>query len=182
MDSSSDLRVSSYPAVVGEVLRNLRKSRGGAGGKGDLTQEDMAKEVFGEDAPASSWSRIESGKTALTIEQLAIAASKLNLAPSEILQLADQVMVRIASEGVNAGLTRNFAKIAAAAAAVGVVTPLAGPMLAAAVAAVFAKSGLDKESDLFASIKKSVLDRLGGIQAAAGWSREEAKVDKDNAA
>lgn len=78
---------TSYPALVGAVLVELREHRG-------LTQADLATQMG---LAASTWSRIENGSSALSIDQLALVAKALGVRPGEILQHADRVQ-DVASE------------------------------------------------------------------------------------
>jgi len=89
--SSKPLRtVTSYPAIVGQVLSELRRRSG-------IDQAELANSVG---VTQSTWSRIENGASALTIEQLAIAADALGVKRSEILELADQSVNELKSRGI----------------------------------------------------------------------------------
>ena len=89
--SSKPLRtVTSYPAIVGQVLSELRRRSG-------IDQAELADFVG---VTQSTWSRIENGASALTIEQLAIAADALGIKRSEILELADQSVNELKSRGI----------------------------------------------------------------------------------
>jgi len=70
---------TSYPALVGAVLVNLREER-------RLKQVDLASQVG---LAACTWSRIENGASALSIDQLAQVAQALSVRPGEILRHAD---------------------------------------------------------------------------------------------
>lgn len=76
---------STYSAVVGAVIANQREIL-------DVSQAQLA-EAVGIGQPA--WSRIEKGESALTIDQLARAASKLNSSPSELLLMADRTVMEM---------------------------------------------------------------------------------------
>lgn len=71
---------TSYPALVGGVLVELRERRG-------MTQADLAARM--ELAP-STWLRIENGSSALSIDQLALVAQVLGVRPGEIIEHADR--------------------------------------------------------------------------------------------
>ncbi len=90
MSRESLRNAASYPAIVGQVLSNLRKNI-------NIDQSEFA-EIIG--VTQSTWSRIERGASAFTIEQLADAADHLNLTPSEILELADQAALDLQNQGV----------------------------------------------------------------------------------
>jgi transcriptional regulator with XRE-family HTH domain len=73
--------VTTYPALVGGVLAALRRQS-----VPPVTQQRVADAVG---VSVSTWSRIETGETALTVEQLAMAASMLGTSPGAILGAAD---------------------------------------------------------------------------------------------
>jgi len=112
MSSDSLRAVSSYPAIVGQVLCELRKAAG-------LEQAELARAIG---VTQSTWSRIETGSSALTIEQLADAAEMLGVERSKILSLADSSADDLTSKGVeimnrriSGGLDRGLMEIGAAA-------------------------------------------------------------------
>jgi transcriptional regulator with XRE-family HTH domain len=80
--------LTSYSAIVGQVLFNLRQEL-------DIKQGDMANAV---NIGQSTWSRIEKGEVALSIDQLARAADRLGCLPSDVLTWADQATVQIQKE------------------------------------------------------------------------------------
>ena len=69
----------TYPAIVGAVLRNAREERG-------QSQAAMASALGMSQA---NWSKIETGKSALTTSQLAKVAQVLNILPGDIVKTAD---------------------------------------------------------------------------------------------
>ncbi len=73
---------TTYSAVVGQVLAVERENAG-------FNQGVFAGQMGISQA---TWSRIEKGNSGLSIEQLAHAARLLKRSPSEILQLADDVV------------------------------------------------------------------------------------------
>lgn len=77
--------LTSYSAIVGQVLANLRQER-------DIKQGDMSAAV---NIGQSTWSRIEKGEVALSIDQLARAAKYLGCSPADVLTWADQAAVKI---------------------------------------------------------------------------------------
>ena len=81
---------TTYPAVVGRVLVEDRQ-------KMSLEQTDIATRVG---VSQSTWSRIERGESALTIDQLAKAASALDTSPNEILRRADHAADSLKNRGV----------------------------------------------------------------------------------
>jgi len=103
---------TTYPAVVGGVVVKLRD-------KLDLKQGDLANAVG---VTQATWSRIENGSSALTIEQLGLAAERLGKQPSEILRLADEASQQLKIQGIrvvphreSGGIDSGIALIGAAA-------------------------------------------------------------------
>ncbi len=71
---------TSYPAIVGAVLVGLRERK-------KITQAELAARMG---LAASTWSRIENGSSALSIDQLARVAQELEVRPGEIMEKADR--------------------------------------------------------------------------------------------
>ena len=90
MSSKSLRNIVSYPAIVGQVLSKLRKNN-------KFEQADFAK-IIG--VTQSTLSRIETGASALTIEQLAMAADELYVTPAYILELADESVQDLQRQGI----------------------------------------------------------------------------------
>jgi transcriptional regulator with XRE-family HTH domain len=89
--------VTTWPALVGRVLAELRKERG-------LTQEDIAAAVG---VGQAAWSKIERGDSALTVEQLFAASQRMELAASEVLRIADLARRDAEEKGVEVELARH---------------------------------------------------------------------------
>ena len=81
---------TTYPAVVGYVLAWHRDRAG-------LTQQDLASEMR---MSPSTWSRIERGESALTMDQLAAVATILRTSPGRVLADADTVAGQLAKRGI----------------------------------------------------------------------------------
>jgi transcriptional regulator with XRE-family HTH domain len=94
--TKTPVAVASYPAVVGAVLLARRKELG-------LSQSNLADAVG---LTVSTWSRIENGESALTIEQLAAAAQALGVAPSALLQVAEEKIAELNRRGIATSPTR----------------------------------------------------------------------------
>lgn len=112
VSSTSLQAVTSYPAIVGQVLCELRRKAG----------KDQSHLSSAVGVTQSTWSRIEAGTSALTIEQLAIAASYLGVKTSEILKLADQSVEDLRDKGaivrekrISGGLDKGLVIIGASA-------------------------------------------------------------------
>lgn len=114
---------TSYPAVVGGVLVKLRNQQG-------VRQGDLAQAVG---VTQATWSRIENGSSALTIEQMGLAAARLGMLPGQVLELADQAVGQLQQRGVQVEPTRSAANIDSGTALIGAAA------LGALIAAVFLK-------------------------------------------
>ncbi|HMY00520.1 MAG: helix-turn-helix transcriptional regulator [Pseudomonadales bacterium] len=88
--------MTTYPAVVGAILIARRKELG-------LSQNALAESVG---LTVSTWSRIENGDSALTIEQLKLAGDKLNVLPSQILKEADEKIIELKNRGIETNPVR----------------------------------------------------------------------------
>lgn len=87
---------TTYAAIVGAAIVQLRERHG-------TTQADCAAAM---NLAPSTWSRIERGTSALTVEQLARFAAYVRCAPSDVLILADERRDEITSRGVAVLLDR----------------------------------------------------------------------------
>lgn len=90
--------VTTYPTLVGSILLELRKVK-------KIDQKQMAEAVG---VTQSTWSRIEKGSLALTIEQLALAAAAINQMPGAILQYADEAAQQFRARGGVVEYSRNL--------------------------------------------------------------------------
>lgn len=113
---------TTYPALVGNVLAQLRKEKG-------IGQAEFGALVgIGQ----STWSRIEKGESALTIEQLAKAAFHLDLAPHEFLAVVDGARENLEGQGIGTLLDRIGANNMALLGSI----PIVGPSLTAVLSGV----------------------------------------------
>lgn len=125
MSTATNLKpATTYPDVLGAVLRHLRKTNG-------LEQQPVS-EAAG--VTQSTWSRIERGDTAITVDQLARAASCLNTKPEKILILVDQSVKAIQKQGVKVEVKRKTEGISPGLILIGVAA------LAALIAVIFSKA------------------------------------------
>lgn len=81
---------ASYPEIVGGVLKQLRV----------LRQLDQAALAHAVGVAQPTWSRIENGTIAITIEQLGFVAPQLGVSPSEILRRADVAAENFIKQGI----------------------------------------------------------------------------------
>jgi transcriptional regulator with XRE-family HTH domain len=120
--TATPLVAVSYPAIVGAVLLARRKDS-------KLSQAQMADAVG---LNVSTWSKVENGDSALTIEQLASAASVLGVSPSSILKAAEKLLKALEGRGIATGTSR---AALAAHASLGAI-PIAGTALLAVLGPV----------------------------------------------
>ena len=84
---------TTYSAILGQILKELRKNNG-------MDQSDIAEKMG---MNRSSWSRIESGNTMMTIQQLQkasdILSDTLKIEANEILLKADTVAKAMKDKG-----------------------------------------------------------------------------------
>lgn len=99
---NTPIAVVTYPAIVGAVLAGIRKERG-------LSQAEVAEAVA---VGVSTWSRIENGESALSIEQLAGAADRLEIAPSSVLQAVEEKIALLRKKSVGTVPARADAQVA----------------------------------------------------------------------
>ncbi|MBI5498479.1 MAG: helix-turn-helix transcriptional regulator [Deltaproteobacteria bacterium] len=87
---------TTYPALVGRVLKELRERHG-------LDQTHLAAAV-GVTQP--TWSRIERGDIPVGVEQLALAGHALGVSPGQLLSLADVAANNARAQGIEVRLNR----------------------------------------------------------------------------
>ena len=85
-----EVRQTTYSAVLGAVLAGLRKSQG-------IEQGDMATRLGVSQA---SYSRLEGGKSAFSVNQMYQAADALNIPPMELFQRVDNSIQQLQANGV----------------------------------------------------------------------------------
>lgn len=125
---------TTYQAVLGRVIVRKRQEK-------QIDQEDMARHVG---VGRSTWSRIEAGASALSMDQLAKAANKLDIAMGALMLEVDDVVRGLRRQGVDVVDSRDqtsAAKRGKAAAAT--VAFLGGALLGGIIAGVIA----DRESE-----------------------------------
>ncbi len=124
MSSSALPSETTYAAVVGRILAGCRETLG-------LEQAEVAR---GVGVSQSTWSRIERGESALTVDQLARATIALATTPAWILAKADEAAARLDEMGITVRSDRR-SKTGARALAI-----LSGAVLSLAVARALSKS------------------------------------------
>jgi len=81
---------TTYSAVLGVVLANLRKERG-------IEQSEMAERMGLSQA---SYSRLEGGKSAFSVDQMFQAAISLNISGEELNQRLNSTVLRLQANGI----------------------------------------------------------------------------------
>lgn len=125
---------TTYQAVLGRLIAQKRQQK-------HIDQGEMAEAVG---VSRSTWSRIESGESALNMDQLAKAAGKLGIGVGELMVEADEVANELSKQNVEVLKSRDqtsaarFGKKTAA-----TVAFLGGAVLAGIVAAILS----NKDSD-----------------------------------
>lgn len=97
MQESARKPATTYPAIVGGVLAQIRTRQG-------LHQQDLAQ-CMG--VAQSTLSRMEKGQSSISVEHLRLAAAHLGVAPSVIIHHADQAEVSMHSQGIKVTAMRN---------------------------------------------------------------------------
>ena len=82
---------TTYSAVLGVVLTNARKQQG-------IEQGDMAGRMGLSQA---SYSRLESGKSAFSVDQMYMAAGALRLNPEEVTARLNNTVAELRASGVD---------------------------------------------------------------------------------
>lgn len=122
--------VTTYPALIGAVIAKKRKENG-------HSQKELAEAA---NVGISTWSRIENGETALTIEQLVLLAQYLKMKPSALLAEVDEAVDSLQKQGITTNPERVEIATMIAAGAI----PVVGLVLGAMVGAMLC-SDRDKE-------------------------------------
>ncbi len=124
MSTSIPKPATTYPIVIGKILQYLRNQR-------QIDQGALARAVG---VTQSTWSRVETGQSALTVDHLARAATVLKQKPEQILALVDQSVENLERQGIAVEYKRPSEKLDT-----GLVL-IAGAALALLLAAILTKS------------------------------------------
>ena len=81
-------KTTTYQSIIGGVLRIERQKKG-------FSLDEFAKKM---EVAKASWSKAESGGSALNMEQIAKAAKLLGATPSDITQKADKIAKELEKE------------------------------------------------------------------------------------
>ena len=123
---------TTYQAVLGRLIIQKRSEK-------QIDQKDMAKHVG---VSRSTWSRIESGSSALKMDQLTRAASKLDMPLGELMLEADAIVRKLRRQGVIVHNSRD--QVISKKETVATVAFLGGAVLGGVVAALLASKGSDE--------------------------------------
>lgn len=110
---------TTYQAVLGSWIAQKRKEKG-------MDQENLARRVG---VSRATWSRIETGSSALNMDQLAKAASALDIPPNELLREVDEFVSDLREENVEVHDSRDQTRSASLLGAVGTSAIGAGPAM-----------------------------------------------------
>lgn len=99
MNHESPRLGTTYQSVLGAVINALRTS----GGK-MITQSDIAHRLG---VTVSTWSRIERGESALSLEQLLEVALFLNLPLSKLFKNVEEQIENIKKQGVSVAVSKD---------------------------------------------------------------------------
>jgi transcriptional regulator with XRE-family HTH domain len=88
---------TTYAYLVGRVLATLRS-------QASIDQAELASRVG---VSQSTWSKVERGQSALTIDQLARAADALGQRPSAVLARVEAAVVNAQRRGITVSYARN---------------------------------------------------------------------------
>jgi transcriptional regulator with XRE-family HTH domain len=88
---------TTFQGVLGAVIGSLRSAK-------DITQADVAEEVG---INVSTWSRIERGESALTVEQLVLAAIRLEVPLSVLFEDVEKEIADLRRQGVEVAISRD---------------------------------------------------------------------------
>lgn len=89
--SKNPITQTTYQAVLGRVIEDLRKS------KTALKQNEIAQKIG---ITQSTWSRVTSGDTSITVELLDRIAKEFGVQGSEILKSTEKAIKQLESQGV----------------------------------------------------------------------------------
>ncbi len=125
-----------FSEVLGQLLKRRRQER-------EITQEDLARKIG---VTASAWSRVESGKTAITVQSLRLAAEVLGTSASALLASAEKTAAEIEAKP-EFRVREGFPKAAASRSASGDVGWFLGAAAVGALVAALAASRDDDEDN-----------------------------------
>lgn len=129
---------TTYQAILGRLIARKRQERG-------MDQEEMARHVG---VSRSTWSRIEAGSSALSVDQLAKAASALDVPLGDLMLELDNLVRELRKQNVEVHESREQAKSSSAkAGGAAAVAFLGGAVLGGIITAMLADREPNKKPD-----------------------------------
>lgn len=98
MDAKPPALGTTYQSVLGAVINSLRSSN-----EKTITQAEVAESLG---VTVSTWSRIERGESALTLEQLLTVALFLNVPLSRLFQTVEDQIEALRKQGVSVAVSK----------------------------------------------------------------------------
>lgn len=93
---------TTYQAVLGAVIQQLRRPTPGDHAI-KITQSAVAEQLG---ITVSTWSRIERGDSALSLEQLLALAAYLEVPLSELFKAVEEKVLELKNQGVHVGISK----------------------------------------------------------------------------
>ena len=129
---------TTYQAILGRLIARKRQEKG-------MDQAEMARRVG---VSRSTWSRIEAGSSALSMDQLAKAASALDVSLGGLMLDVDEVVLELRKQNVEVHESRDQAKSGSAKArGTAAVAFLGGAVLGGVIAGLLADRNPRKTRD-----------------------------------
>lgn len=129
---------TTYQAILGRLIARKRQERG-------MDQEEMAQRVG---VSRSTWSRIEAGSSALSIDQLAKAANALDVSLGDLMLEVDDLVRELRKQNVEVHESREQVKSASAkAGGAAAVAFLGGAVLGGVITALLADRDANEKPD-----------------------------------
>lgn len=165
---------TTYPAIIGRVFGELRAKAG-------MTQVALADAVG---ITNSTWSRIERGESALSMDQFVVAARALKVLPSYVQICADVVAARVVTKGIAVEAKRwDVAPNAAETSVVALSSDALAPFVLEALGRVAERANPAWVHAVGATIlSAAVVEKSPGAEAKKSGSAAKAKGDAVNRA
>lgn len=91
MNEEKTIGLTSFTAILGSVISNLRKKQG-------VGQDALARKL---NITASTLSRMENGESSITVDQLYALSSALEIKPHQIIQAAEKFEEALRQAGIS---------------------------------------------------------------------------------
>ena len=100
MKSSPPLLGTTYQGVLGAVIASVRSNDQAH----PITQADVAGQLG---VNVSTWSRIERGESAISLEQLVVVASFLKIPLSELFKVVEERVAELNQQGIRVAVSKD---------------------------------------------------------------------------